>query len=233
MNVTKGRFVPGLVPALYAPLENDQPLRQAGAAFALARAARYFQDADQAARATQAVLTLLEDTALDTRAQVRRPTLSPQTANPLAAAALVVLAINELPTPGDELLTASEQLCNYLHLQQQADGSLHAGKAAAARAAPEDPEVVVASGLALYALMRSQQYRPAPWKNAAARKALPYYLKSWRTHKDRDVVCWQTAAFAEAFLRPGTRPSPRRSSRGTTGFAASSTTASIRAGRAG
>jgi hypothetical protein len=195
MSMTKGRFVPGLLPAVYAPLESDHPLRQAGAAFALARAARYFEDADQAARATQAILTLLEDTTLDRATQVRRPTLSAQVVNPLAAAALVVLAINELPAAGADLLAASEQLCNYLRSQQQPTGALNLGKGS-----DDDPDSASYPGLVLFALMRSQQYRPAAWKTALVRKAQPFYLAAWRKHKDRDAVCWQTAAYAEAFL---------------------------------
>ena len=193
-STTKGRFIPGVVTALGAPLENDYPLRQAGAAFALARAARYFGDANQAARATQAILALLEDTALD-KSQVRRPTLSPQVAHPLGLAALVVLAINELPAPGDDLLTASEQLCNYVRSQERPNGSIDSGEAG------PDPEAASYPGLALYALMRSQERRPAAWKTALVRKALPFYLAGWRQHKERDSVCWLTAACAEAFLR--------------------------------
>jgi hypothetical protein len=196
MNVTRGRFVPGLLPAVYAPLEHDHPLRQAGAACALARAARYFEDADEAARATQAILSLLEDTAADPATQVRRPTLSAQAVNPLAAAALLVLAINELPSPGADLLSASEQLCNYLRSQQQPNGTLNTGKDSAG-----DPEAAGYPGLALYALMRSQQHRSAAWKTALVRKALPLYLAAWRQHKDRDAVYWQTAACAEVYLR--------------------------------
>ena len=195
-STVKGRFVPGVVPALGVPLERDYPLRQAGAAFALARAARYFDDATQAARATQAILTLLEDTALDTGTKVRRSTLPPQVANPLAMAALVVLAINELPAPGADLLAASEQLCNYVRSQQRPNDALDGGKAGA-----DDPDAASYPGLALYALMRSQRHRPAAWKTALVRKSLPYYLAGWRQHRERDSVCWLTAACAEAFLR--------------------------------
>src|SRR4051794_3869938 len=56
MNEVKGRFVYGQVPALKVKLEGDHYLRQAGAAFALARAARFTGEERHAARATQAVL---------------------------------------------------------------------------------------------------------------------------------------------------------------------------------
>ena len=57
-----GHFTYGFEPALRTPLEGDHYLRQAGAAFALARAARYFKDERQTAVARQAALTLLVDT---------------------------------------------------------------------------------------------------------------------------------------------------------------------------
>ena len=47
-NRPDGRFIYGYVPALRTPLEGDHYLRQAGAAFAVARAARFFGD-DRAA----------------------------------------------------------------------------------------------------------------------------------------------------------------------------------------
>src|SRR5262249_19797344 len=46
-----GRFVPGWLPALNQPAEGDHFLRQAGAALALARAARFFKDERYTARA--------------------------------------------------------------------------------------------------------------------------------------------------------------------------------------
>src|SRR5262249_44800864 len=65
MNNTTGRFVYGIVPALNAVKEGDHYLRQVGAAYALARAARITRDATYAARATQAVLALADETVTD------------------------------------------------------------------------------------------------------------------------------------------------------------------------
>src|SRR2546423_1582925 len=58
MNGADGRFAHGVVPALRTPLEGDHFLRQAGAAVALARAARFTGNEEYTARARQAVLTL-------------------------------------------------------------------------------------------------------------------------------------------------------------------------------
>src|SRR5438105_8215053 len=64
-NQSDGRFIHGYLPALRAPLEGDHYLRQAGAAFALARVARFLTQERYAAVARQAVLTLLLETATD------------------------------------------------------------------------------------------------------------------------------------------------------------------------
>src|SRR4051812_7332577 len=124
-NRTDGRFVYGYLPAVNAPMEGDHYLRQVGAAFALARAARYTGEERYVARATQAILTLLGDTATAPKdPQARTTSLSPAVVNRLAAAGLLVLAIHELPAPQADLLEKSDQLCNYVRKMQRPDGSL-------------------------------------------------------------------------------------------------------------
>src|SRR5262249_40495116 len=78
MHRLKGRFVYGYLPALATELEGDHYLRQIGAAFALARAARFTGEERYAARAAQALLALLDDTAPDpSDPQSRRTALPP------------------------------------------------------------------------------------------------------------------------------------------------------------
>jgi hypothetical protein len=196
---TNGRFINGLIPDLATPLEGDSYLRQVGAAFALARAAQFFKEGHYAAVARQAVLTLLLDTDLDSQdAQVRHTTAPSLAVNRLGAAGLLVMAINELPSPGDDLLQQSEQLCAFIRKQQLEDGSLSYADADAQ--AGVDPDGVnLYPGLALYGLMCSQRHRPADWKIEVVRKALPVYRNWWRTHKSMTLVPWQTAAYVEAF----------------------------------
>jgi hypothetical protein len=199
-NRSDGRFVHGLVPALKAPLEGDHYLRQAGAALALARAARFFGDERCTAIARQATLTLLLDTTTESAdASVRHSVLPSLLVNRLAAAGLLVSVINELPDPGDDLLEQSEQLCAYIRKQQGSDGSLN--YADAETKSEVDPQgVSLYPGEALYGLMLSQRHRPASWKTEAARKALPYYRSWWNVHKTTALVPWQTAAYTEAYL---------------------------------
>jgi hypothetical protein len=200
-NRADGRFVHGYVAALKTPLEGDHYLRQVGAAYALARIARFLNDERYTAVARQAVLTLLLDTAVDAvDPHVRSTTLPSIIVNRLGAAGLLIMAINELPAPGDDLLEQSEQLCNFIRKQQGADGSLsYADPEATAEVDPDG--VNYYPGEALCGLMCSQRYRPAAWKTEVVRQALPYYRAWWRVEKTRSpsLVPWQTAAYSQAY----------------------------------
>jgi hypothetical protein len=202
MNEVKGRFVYGYVPALHVPLDGDHFLCQAGAAFALARAARFTGEERYAARATQAVLALLDETGTDKNdPQVRYTSLPPSAINRLGAAGLLVLAVHELPAPQADLLEKTEQLCNYIRRQARPDGSLASAEAGDDGKVPaDDPEaVLIDPGVALYGLVRSHKLRPAPWKLEVARKAMAYYGTWWKSHKDPAFVAWQSLACAELF----------------------------------
>jgi hypothetical protein len=202
MNEVKGRFLYGYVPALRVPLDGDHFLCQAGAAFALARAARFTGDERYAARATQAALALLDETAQDkTDPLVRYTSLPASAINRLEAAGLLVLAVHELPAPQADLLDKTEQLCNYIRRQARPDGSLACSEAGDdGKVPPDDVEaILVHPGVALYGLVSSNKLRPAPWKLETARKAVAYYRAWFKTHKDPTFVPWQTAAAGELF----------------------------------
>jgi hypothetical protein len=206
INDTKGRFLYGYVPDLKAALDGDNYLRQAGAAFALARAARVLGEDRYAARATQAILTLLDDTVVESGEPACRHTSLPSmVVNRLGAAGLLVLAINELPAPQADLLDKSEQLCNWIRTQARADGSLRcndSNDSTDAKANEDDADSVQEyPGLALYAILRSQKHRPAAWKTDLARKAIVYYRAWWKDHRGMAFVPWQTAAYAEAYIQ--------------------------------
>jgi hypothetical protein len=201
MNDVKGRFVYGLHPAVAEFMEGDDYLRQAAAACALARAARYLGEDRYTVRAAQAILSLLLDTAVDPKApQLRYCALPPAAVNRLGAAGLLILAINELPNPQNDLLDQSEQLCNYIRRQARPDGSLRCHELSE-EDRPDAPAAVESyPGLALAALSCSQRQRPAAWKTELVRKAVSFYHPWWKTHKSLAFVPWQTAAYAEAFL---------------------------------
>jgi len=196
-NQLDGRFVPGYLPALNQPLEGDSFIRQAGAALALARAARYYNSEEATARARQAILTLLLDTAPEEgNPGIRASTLPPGLANRLGAAAALVQAIYALPSPAPDVLKQAEELCNFIRRAQRADGSLVCNETG-----PDDGDAVnLYSGEALYALMCSHQHEAAPWKLEAVRKALPYYQARWRAAKNLTMVPRHTAAYTTAYL---------------------------------
>jgi hypothetical protein len=203
-NRPDGRFDYGFLPALRTQLEGDHYLRQVGAAFALARAARLTGDQRYAAVARQALLTLLLETTTETTEHgVSRYTSHPAIAvNRLGAAGLLVLAIHELPAPAEDLLKQSQELCLFIATRRRADGALnYLDVSASGQPMADDPDGInYYPGEALYALMRSQQHHPAEWKTQAVRQALGYYLPWWRQHKSPAFVPWQMSAYAEAYL---------------------------------
>ncbi|HEY1379203.1 MAG TPA: hypothetical protein VGF55_20540 [Gemmataceae bacterium] len=197
-----GRFLPGWRPDLHEPVEGDHFLRQAGATLALARSARVFQDERYAARARQAVLTLLAETGPDPSDPASRCTTLPSAVvNRLGAAGVLLAAICELPDPAKDLLDQGEELARFIARRQQPDGSFRCTDTPEEVADPDG--VNHHPGAALYGLMRSQALRPAPWKAEAARKALGYYRTWWRDekHKHPAFAASQSAAFAEAFVQ--------------------------------
>jgi hypothetical protein len=206
MNQPTGRFLPGWRPAVAQPVEDDHFVRQAGAALALARAATYFRNEGYAARARQAVLTLLAETGADPRDPHARCTQLPSSVcNRLGAAGQLLAAIHELPAPADDLLAQGEQLARFIYRQQRPDGSL------AYTDAPDeagDPDGVNHyPGLALYGLMRSLAHTPRAmkpqdqaWKFDLARKALAHYRAWWREHRHPAFAAAMIPACAELYL---------------------------------
>lgn len=196
MHGVKGQFLPGYMPALKQAMEGDSYLRQAGAAAALARAARFCGEERFAARATQAILALLEDTAPDPNDSLSRcTTLPPIVVNRLSGTAALLLAIHELPAPQKDLLDRSDELARYLSRQASADGTLRYQESKAI-----DEGINHHPGLALAALARSHRQRPAAWKLDVVKKAIPAYRAWWKEHHSTDFVPMQTAACAEVYL---------------------------------
>jgi hypothetical protein len=196
MNGIKGRFLPGYIPALKQEMEGDHYLRQAGAACALARAARFTGEERYAVRASQAVLALLDDTAIDPGdASARYTVMPPIVVDRVASAAALVLAICELPAPQKDLHERAEQLCHYLRKQVQPSGAL-----ASSELSEKDEEGLLWSGQAARALLLHHKHAPAGWKLDAARKALTAGRSWWKEHKSVAFVCSYMGACAEAYL---------------------------------
>lgn len=208
MNGTTGQFVYGIVPALRVPLEEDNFLHQAGAAFGLARAARFSGDELQLAVASHSILPLFEQTILDKDQPVRYTSFPSVVINRLGAAALIILAVHELPAPQKDLVEPAEELCEFIRRQMRPDGSLACGdRQTDGTFVPESADAqLVYPPLALYALMRSQKLKPAPWKVELVRKSMGYYMPKWRENHSLRSVPMLTATCTEAYLATRDKP---------------------------
>lgn len=203
-NKPDGRFVYGFQPALRVQLEGDNFASQAGAAFALARAARYYRDQRGTAIATQAALSLLLETLIDPADKTLRFTAAPPLAvNRLSSHGLLISAIHELEAPDkyDDLVRQADQLCNYLRQQQHQDGSLFVSVDSNLLKSGSDEADSEHAGWALQGIARSQKLRPAEWKLELLRKARTHYHMQWQKMKNLATVCSHTPAYAEAFLQ--------------------------------
>jgi hypothetical protein len=200
-NSVNGRFLPGWLPAVNAPVEPENYLHQAGATYAMAKAARYFGDERYLMKARQAILSLLADTRADPSDPNCRYTSLPTIAvNRLASAGLLLLAIHELQSPAKELLDQGEELAQYIRKQQLTDGSLRLSENGGETIA--DLEAVQTyPGMALYGLMLSQRNRPAEWKREVVARALPYYRQQWKANRNLPSAAWLTLACAECYVR--------------------------------
>jgi hypothetical protein len=199
-----GRFVYGFQPALRVKLEGDNFTSQAGSAFALARAARYFRDQRGTAFASQACLSLLLETMVDPEDRALRFTAAPPAAvDRLASHGLLISAIHELDSAEEfkDLLLQADQLCNYLWQQQRPDGSLRVSVGTEVIKSGNEEFDAEGAGWALQGIIRSHKHRPAAWKLEVVRKARAHYLPYWQQNKNIAAVCSHTPAYAEAYLQ--------------------------------
>jgi hypothetical protein len=196
-----GRFLFGYLPALRMPLTGESDFAQARAAVALAQAARFSGDEDQAAKASQTILALLAATRLDPHdPKCRTPVTVSFVCNRVGFAALLALAIYELPSPADRLLEEAERLCAFLRAQLRPDGSVHYTDGPTDVPTQVDPAGANEyPGLALHALAVSHRVRPAEWKKDAVKRGVAYYFEQFRAKPHPGLVATITPAAAELF----------------------------------
>lgn len=194
---TNGRFIPGVNVALGRATDDDSFLRQATGAFALARAAKLTGEEKYAVRASETILALRTEAPKDATG-VRRPVQPSVVCNRVASAAMLALAIYELPDASPDLVRDAEELCGFLRLHLKADGMVQAtepGDQADADTTQHIP------GQALTALALSNRAAPAKWKAEALARGYAFYRKQFRDAPHPGLVPWMTAAFAEAHLQ--------------------------------
>jgi hypothetical protein len=203
MNQSHGRFIYGFNPALRQPLARDHDLHQARAALAMAQLAKFTGDEKQAAIASQAILMLMATTKVDPLdAHCRVPLHSSLVCNRVGFAAVLALAVYALPGADPTLLMDAEQLCEFLHKQCRADGSIHYTDGNAELSPEVDPAGLNEyPGLALQALVIGNTARPSAWKTEVARRALDYYRKHFQAQQNCLFVASMTPAFTELFAQ--------------------------------
>ncbi len=202
MNQVQGRFLFGYNPSLRQSLGGDHDLKQAQAAFALAKAAKFSGDEEQVVVASQAILAMLAATRIEpSDPTCRVPVHSPLVCNRVGFAATVALAIYELPGADPKLVDEAERLCEFLHKQCRSDGSVDyvGGGADATKVDPagvnEHPAV------ALHAILAGNRVRPAAWKIEVAKKGLEHYRGIFRAKPHPAMVGSLTPAAVELALQ--------------------------------
>jgi hypothetical protein len=196
-NRPDGRFVYGFLPALCVPLEGDDYVRQAGATYALARAARYFGDDTATALARQALLTLLLETSVDPQdAQQRYTAAPPHLLSRPAANGALLLAIHELAAPAKDLLEQGDQLAGHLRRLQRADGAM-VTETTESQGVDHAWET---AGVALHGVSHSYKHRPGAWQLDMLTRARAYYVAQWQANKSLPLAVSHTPAYAEAYL---------------------------------
>jgi hypothetical protein len=190
-----GKFVPGLVPSLGSRPENDPLQPQLEATAVLLRAARVFRDDKAAALGKQALLRMLQETAVDPAQPGVRYSAAPDAfVNRLAAGGALVRAIQEVSTPPADIAVQSRELQVYLLRQQRPDGSFAVGGDDATQAYLTQTCI----GPALLGLAKGGRARNEPQIDAVIR-ASPVYLAAWRANKNPQMAADLSAAFAEAY----------------------------------
>jgi len=184
MSQAQGRFLYGYNPSLRQPLPGDHDLRQARAAIALAQSAKFSGDERQAAMASQAILVLLAATKIDVAdPNCRLPLPLSPSCNRVGFAALLALAIFELPCPDTKLVVEAERLCAFLRRQCKPDGSV-----IYTDATNGDSEKIDPAGAneypadALHAIAAGNRVQPASWKLEIAAKGLSHYRVRFKSN---------------------------------------------------
>lgn len=203
MHQSHGRFLHGYNPALRQPMPGDHDLKQTQCALAMAQAAKFSGDKQQAVQARQTILVLLASAPVSqTDTTIRTPVQVSLVCNRVGFAAILAMAIYELPGADEQLLTDAERLCEFLRRQLRTDGSVHYTDGANDVPTQADPAGLNEyPGLALQALAVSNRQRPAEWKKDAVKRGVSHYAGLFRTRPHPLLAASLTPAATELYLQ--------------------------------
>jgi hypothetical protein len=165
----------GLLPAVKLPLEKDNDFYQAQAALAVCRAARFTGDDKLHVVAQQSVLSLLALTKDDPADNARKIITAKPVYCQLGFAAVLAMAIHELPGADANTIGEAQKLCAYVRSHCQSDGSI------IWKEKPEDTDLHnLYPGLALQALAVCYRANPNPATKDVLTRGLSYYRSAFR-----------------------------------------------------
>ena len=201
MNQPNGRFLSGLNPALKQALPDDPDFRQAVATLALCRAARFTGDEKFAPRAAQAVLTLLSLTRPDpANPGVREPIAPSERCNRVGFAAVLALAIAEIPNPDAKLIADAEALTLFVRNHCAADGSVQAFDSPTDPAKSDPNATTLYPGLALQSLVVSVRRKPDPATQAAIARGITFYRTAYKSQPNPMLAATMLPAITDYYL---------------------------------
>ncbi len=203
MHQPNGRFHHGYNPTLRQAVNGEHDLKQTQAALAMAQCAKFSGDEKQAAIASQTILALLAATKVAANDPACRvPVQMSFVCNRVGFAAILALAIYELPNPADKLTDDAERLCEFLRRQLRADGSVHYTDGPTDVPTQIDPAGVNEyPGFALHALSVSNRVRPAEWKKDAVKNGVAHYAAHFRTKPHPLLAATVVPAATELYLQ--------------------------------
>jgi hypothetical protein len=197
-----GLFRYGWEPSLDRDLPEENWVRQAGTAAALARAGSVLGDPRMTERARQVIGRLMEkrDRQRSLPSSERNRLEKRLGAHPVGWTALLLLALAELETRSPAENEAGDRLAESLLARQRGDGSIRLGWSE--DAADDDAEAdeegwAYYPGEALLALASWGRVRGVPALVESVQRSRSVYWRLWRQEKEPAFIPWQSAAHAE------------------------------------
>jgi hypothetical protein len=201
MSKADGRFVAGFDATLQRELPGDE-IGQAMGCLALAQMAKFSGDERATIVTSQAILTLLSLTKMDTAdATIRIPKLTAEQGNRVAFAAVLATAIYELPNPDAKLIADADYLCRYLYSRLKNDGSIQLTDGTEPSVRNDPDEMNQYPGLCFQAIMASDRIKPEQWKRDALERGVKFYREQFQTRKTTEMCGSMLPAMSDYTVR--------------------------------